>query len=303
MLGKTKGKAMTKCANDTVYNVITSRITELLERGVVPWHKPWKGGGESPRNLISGKPYRGINVFLLNASCFTSPYWLTFKQAGERGGNVKRGEKGFPVVFWKWLDVEDKEAGKTKKIPLLRYYTVFNSTQCDGIEPPADNEPTREHTPVESAESIVAGMPHRPEIKTGLSRAFYSPSNDSVGMPAAEQFGTGEDYYSTLFHELTHATGHESRLNRKGVSGSEGEWSSFGSNLYAREELVAEMGAAFLCGEAGIVERTIDQSAAYVASWIQRLKDDAKLIVTAAAQAQKAADYILDRPQANESNS
>src|SRR4030095_16427188 len=135
----------------------------------------------------------------------------------------------------------------------------------------------------------------------GLDRAFYSPSGDFVGMPSAEQFRTGEDYYSVLFHELTHSTGHESRLNRKGVSGSDGEWSAFGSQSYSKEELVAEMGAAFLCGQAGIAERTLDNSAAYVAAWLQRLKDDRRLVVHAAAQAQKAADYVLGRQFAEES--
>src|SRR6185503_2654853 len=132
----------------------------------------------------------------------------------------------------------------------------------------------REHSPITEAERIVAAMSKRPEVKSGLDRAFYSPSGDFVGMPSAEQFRTGEDYYSVLFHELTHSTGHESRLNRKGVSGSEGEWSAFGSTPYAKEELVAEMGAAFLCGQAGIVERTIENSAAYVQSWLTRLRQD-----------------------------
>jgi antirestriction protein ArdC len=136
-------------------------------------------------------------------------------------------------------------------------------------------------------------MPKRPAVKHGLAQAFYSPAGDFVGMPSSEQFRSGEDYYSVLFHELTHSTGHEIRLARKGVSGTDGQWSAFGSNPYAKEELVAEMGAAFLCGQAGIVERTLDNSAAYIASWLARLKDDPKLVVQAAAQAQKAADFIL----------
>jgi antirestriction protein ArdC len=136
-------------------------------------------------------------------------------------------------------------------------------------------------------------MPRRPEIKRGLDRAYYSPGGDFVGMPSPEQFKSGEDYYSVLFHELTHSTGHESRLNRKGVSGADGQWSAFGSQSYSKEELVAEMGAAFLCGQAGIVERTLDNSAAYIKSWLSRLKDDPRLVVQAAAQAQKAADFIL----------
>jgi antirestriction protein ArdC len=224
---------------------------------------------------------------------YASPFWLSFKQAQEMGGHVKRGEKSMPVVFWKWLEVE--KDGEKQRIPLLRYYSVFNASQCEGITVPTIGETSREHSPVKAAENIVAAMPKRPEIKHGLDRAFYSPAADFVGMPNPEQFKSTEDYYSVLFHELTHSTGSQDRLCRKGIAGSEGEWSSFGSTPYAKEELVAEMGAAFLCGESGIVERTIDNSAAYVASWLDRLKNDAKLVVQAAAQAQKAADFILNR--------
>lgn len=277
---------------DTVYQVITDRVMDLLKQGVVPWQKPWSSAEAMPRNLISRKPYRGVNVFLLHALGYESPFWVTFKQAQSLGGNVRKGEKACPVVFWKWLDVESD--GEQERIPLLRYYSVFNVAQCDGITAPVIEGTKREHSPIESAEQIVAAMPKKPVIQHGGSRACYSPSLDRVAMPQAETFATSQDYYCTLFHELTHATGHETRLNRKGVSGSEGEWSAFGSTPYAREELVAEMGAAFLCGHAGIVERTIENSAAYVASWLERLKDDVRLVVTAAAQAQKAADFILD---------
>jgi len=249
-----------------------------------------------PRNLISKKPYRGVNVFLLHAMSYESAFWLTFNQAKDLGGNVRKGEKACPVVFWKWLDVD--EGGQAKRVPFLRYYSVFNVAQCEGIDPdkiPSVTGSKREHTPIEQAERIVAGMPKRPAIQQKWPRAFYSPDGDFVGMPEPELFRTPEDYYSVLFHELTHATGHESRLNRKGVTGSDGLWSAFGSQPYSQEELVAEMGAAFLCGQAGIVERTIDNSASYIRSWLQRLKDDRRLIVQAAAQAQKASDFILAR--------
>jgi antirestriction protein ArdC len=224
---------------------------------------------------------------------YSSPYWLTFKQAQELGGHVRKGEKACPVVFWKWLDVERDE--EKERVPFLRYYSVFNAAQCEGIDAHVPTVPgaTREHSPVAAAQAIVDAMPKRPEIRLGLDRAFYSPGGDYVGMPNPGQFRSAEDWHSVLFHELTHSTGAECRLNRKGVSGSDGQWSAFGSNPYAKEELVAEMGAAFLCGQAGIVERTIDNSAAYVASWLARLKDDPKLVVQAAAQAQKAADFIL----------
>ena len=281
------------------FQVITDRIVGLLEQGTIPWQKPWRGGEMVPRNLISRREYRGVNVFLLHAMMYESPFWLTFNQAKELGGHVKKGERACPVVFWKWLEVDALgEPTGRKTVPFLRYYSVFNVAQCDDIPPdkiPALNGNKREHSPIEEAERIVAKMPTRPEIRHGGGRACYSPSSDRVDMPQPATFRSGQDYYSVLFHELTHSTGHESRLNRKGVSASDGEWSAFGSTPYAREELVAEMGAAFLSGQAGIVERTLDNSAAYIQSWLQRLKDDTRLVVQAAAQAQKAADFILGR--------
>jgi antirestriction protein ArdC len=284
--------------NHDVYQVITDRIIGLLEKGVVPWQKPWQGGEQMPRNLVSGHEYRGVNVFLLHAMMYQSPFWLTFNQARELGGHVKKGERASPVVFWKRLQVAAPGEPDGKKIiPFLRYYSVFNVAQCEDI--PADKIPVlsgskREHCPIQAAESIVAAMPKKPEIKHGGGRACYSPSLDCVTMPLPETFRSGQDYYSVLFHELTHSTGHASRLNRNGVGSSGGEWSAFGSTPYAREELVAEMGAAFLSGHAGIVERTLDNSAGYIQSWLARLKDDNRLIVQAAA-AQKAADFILGK--------
>jgi len=281
----------------SVYQVITDRIIGLLQNGVIPWQQPWKNSNQPAQNLITKKPYRGINVFLLNSLRYASPFWLTFKQAQELGGHVKRGEKSSPVVFWKWLEGISQTTGEKERIPLLRYYSVFNCAQCEGITVPAVSETLREHSPVKAAETVVQGMTKRPEIRHGTDQAFYSPSADFVGMPPAEHFKSGEDYYSVLFHELAHSTGHETRLNRKSVSGTDGNWSAFGTNQYAKEELVAEMTAAFLCAESGITERTIDNSASYVASWLQRLKDDSKLVVQAAAQAQRAADFILGKWQ------
>ncbi len=285
--------------NNDAYQVITDRIIGQLEKGVVPWQKPWRGGEQMPRNLISGREYRGVNVFLLHAMSYESPHWLTYKQAAELGGHVKKGERACPVVFWKRLQVADMtEPTGNKAIPFLRYYSVFNIAQCEDI--PADKIPVqsgtkREHCPIAAAESIVSAMPKLPEIKHGGGRACYSPSLDCVTMPVPENFISGQEYYSVLFHELTHSTGHASRLNRKGISGEEGEWSAFGSTPYAKEELVAEMGAAFLSGHAGIVERTLDNSAAYIQAWLSRLKEDRRLIVQAAAAAQKAADFILNK--------
>lgn len=280
-----------------VYSIITDRIISMLEAGTVPWAKPWTAGGQFPKNLASGKEYRGVNVFLLSAMNYASPYWLTYKQAAELGGNVRKGEKSVPVVFWKRFEVEDKTADNGKKfIPMLRYYSVFNLAQCENI--PADKLPTttatENHSPVAAAESIVSGMPKAPKISGGHAQACYSPSADEVRMPDLNTFTTAEAYHATLFHELIHSTGHESRLARKSIVEGAGVH-SFGSETYAKEELVAEMGAAFLCGQAGIGERVIENQAAYVAAWLKRLKEDNKLVVQAGAQAQRAADFILGK--------
>jgi antirestriction protein ArdC len=276
--------------NIQLYERITDRITALLEQGTVPWHKPWKAKTGLPRNFVSQKSYRGINVFLLIAMGYESPMWLTFRQASKLGGSVRKGEKACPVVFWKQLKIEDKDTDETKRIPLLRFYHVFNIAQCDGLQ--IVTAPTEANgNGVSRPDEIVAAMPQPPIIKHGMSRAYYSPIQDHVGMPARDRFDQTEAYYTTLFHELVHSTGHEKRLKRPTLVESCG----FGSDPYCKEELVAEMGAAFLCGQAEIAEQTLDNSAAYIKGWLGKLKDDKMLIVQAAAQAQKAADFILNR--------
>ena len=273
----------------TVYEQITDRIITMLENGTVPWRKPWNVQTGLPRNFVTKKAYRGINTFLLHSMHYESPFWLTFRQAQELGGSVKKGEKACPVVFWKQLEVEDKESHEIEKIPMLRFYFVFNVAQCDGLK----NIPATVETPATistTAEEIVALMPKRPEIKHGLAKAFYSPGADIVAMPDRARFDTEAGYFATLFHELAHATGHKSRLNRPTITESAG----FGSNPYCKEDLIAEMGAAFLCGQAGIAENILENSAAYVQNWLEQLQNDKSLIVQAAAQAQKAADFILD---------
>lgn len=273
--------------NIQAYERITERIVSLMEQGTVPWHKPWRVTTGLPRNLVTKKPYRGINPFLLVAMGYESPHWLTFRQAIQLGGSVKKGEKACPVVFWKPLKVTDEESGEVEKIPLLRLYFVFNVAQCEGLKNiPAED--TQSFVATEAAE-IVAGMPEQPAVKHGMKQAYYSPSHDTVGMPELKRFDTQDAYYATLFHELVHATGHEKRLKRQSIM----ERNGFGSDPYCKEELIAELGSAFLCGHAGIVERTIDNSAAYLESWLKQLKEDKTLIVYAAAQAQKAADFIL----------
>ena len=279
----------------TVYDIITERICAQLEKGTVPWLKPWKGGDlGAPKNLVSGHAYRGVNVFLLSAVGFSSPYWMTFRQASERGGVVRRGEHGFPVVFWKWLPKrETNDAGDevTKQIPILRYYTVFNAEQVSGIEVPAQPVESTTFNCIERCDQVVQGMPQAPSITHNEGRAFYRPSTDTVSLPRPTLFNDPAEYYSTLFHELCHASGHGSRLNRPGIS----EAHFFADVDYSKEELVAEMGAAFLCGHCGIERTTLDNSAAYIGGWLKKLRDDKRLVVTAAAQGQKASDFILGR--------
>jgi antirestriction protein ArdC len=268
-----------------IYDQITERIVALLEKGTVPWRKPWTAQTGLPRNLITKKVYRGINVLLLHAMHYESPYWLTFRQALELGGHVRKGEKACPVVFWKQLEHEDKQTGEKEKIPMMRFYFVFNVAQCDGLKAAPSGAATMPTKPDE----IIAAMPQRPEIKHGMAKAFYAPSADYVAMPNRASFEKDAGYFATLFHELVHATGHASRLDRPTLTESAG----FGSNPYCKEELIAEMGAAFLCGQAGISESILDNSAAYIQNWLEQLQNDKKLIVQAAGQAQRAADFIL----------
>lgn len=270
---------------------------DLLNRGEIPWRKPWKTNGGMPRNLISGKPYRGVNVFLLHSMHYESPFWLTFKQALDLGGNVRKGEKACPVIFWRTFDKLDADTGKTDKIPMMRLYYCFNVAQCENI--PADKLPTlpdAETTP-DATDYAHAGQiwqeyPNAPTLKHGMAKAYYSPGGDYIGMPDSARFATMGHYYATLFHEAIHSTGHASRLARR----KDDEDRAYGSADYSKEELTAEMGAAFLCGMAGIGETggLIENSAAYIQNWLQALRNDKRLIVQAAGLAQRAADHILN---------
>ncbi len=286
----------------TVYQIITERIVDAIESGnALPWRKTWRTKGGIPKNLKSGKAYRSINVFLLAMLGYEIPYFVTFRQAKEMGGQVKKGEKGCPVVFWKWPTEDQKAEAKAKgkkTFPIVRYYTVFNVSQVDGLThkrlteyTEAQAEEPKEAEVIEGAEAMIQGWKDACRISNEFERAFYNPLTDSIGMPKAESFESGPAYYCTLFHEITHATGHEKRLGRfpeaEGVA-------CFGSKSYSLEELTAEMGASFLAAEAGIDPSLyLDNSAAYVAGWLKRLKGDSKLVMGAAGKAQKAADFIL----------
>jgi antirestriction protein ArdC len=285
------------------YEIVTDKIITLLEQGVIPWRRPWTAAG-LPRNLVSKKPYRGVNAFLLSATKYVSPYWLTLKQANQLSGSVRKGEHAEVVVFWKVDQVDHTEnesdaehispEEKTRRRVVLRFYRVFNLEQCELPRAVLDKLPkieTHEHDPIEAAERIIAGMPSPPEIRYAGSKAFYSAITDRITLPPRELFTSAEEFYATLNHETLHATGHPSRLDRESIT----EAAPFGSPMYSAEELIAEMGAAFLCAEAGISPAVIENQAAYIQAWVKKLRDDGKLVIHAAAKAQKAADYILGR--------
>ena len=279
-----------------IYQIVTDKIIESLNQGVVPWQKPWNPEVGLPRSLSTKKAYRGLNIFLLGLSAqingYSSPWWGTYKQIEARGGQVRKGEKSTLVIFWKRLEkeeVRDDGSIKNNSFMMLRYFNVFNASQCDELEVPAIKGESK-LTPHEGAQEIVRtylSSKNHPEIVKEGTEASYSPSRDCITMPVRTSFRNTESYYGTLFHEMTHSTGHSSRLNREGVV----ENHKFGDELYSAEELVAEMGAAMLCGVAGI-NWNVENSAAYIGSWLKALKGDQKLVVKAAGLAQKAADLI-----------
>lgn len=276
-----------------VYRIVTNRIIEQLEKGVVPWRQSWTEAG-LPQNLITRKPYRGINTMLLASYNYERNFFLTFKQVSELGGKVKKGEKAHPVVFWNWVEQINEEFGETEKIPFLKYYLVFNVAQCEGI--PEDKIPTvenRTHSPIDQCEEVITAMPDRPQIQFLQQRAFYQPFQDFINMPKKETFENAEEYYGTLFHELVHSTGHHSRLSRKSLI----EMSEFGSNAYSFEELIAETGACYLTSHTGISNEVFENSVAYIQGWLQVFKNNSKFVVQASTQAQKAVDFILNNRQ------
>lgn len=276
----------------TTYDIITEKITQKLEQGTIPWKKPWKL--ELPKNLITKKPYQGINLLLLTNEDYSSPYWLTFKQAQEKGGHIKKGEKGSMVTFWKVTEKEIEEEGKAGKELkfLLRYYTVFNLDQCEGIKVPPPAEPIN---PIQKCEDIITGFKTKPEMRiNNRDKAFYLPSQDYISHPPMQTFKSSSGYYATLFHEMTHSTGHEKRLGR---FNSKDYNRPFASEEYSKEELIAESGCAFLSAEAGIDNSQLDNSAAYINSWLKALKNDKRLLISASSQAAKAARYILGQTE------
>lgn len=300
---------------DTTYKVITDKILELIKADGLIWRKPWNqamggGPGALAHNHVTRHVYRGTNYYLnfLLLKEYSSPKFFTFKQVTALGGTVRKGEKAWPVVYFKWLYkniatnkiVDEKEAlndrGGLKagydKVPALLYYNVFNYEQCDGLK--IKITPVKEKTlkeKIESAEKILDEMPKRPKIKSG-DAAWYRPSDDLVQLVPLDQFKVEQQYYSVAFHELIHSTARKNRVGRP----LEGR---FGSKAYAFEELIAELGASYLCGESGVLYHTLKNSAAYIQGWSKKLKEemeaDPKFFLRAAGQAQKASDFMLAR--------
>lgn len=275
-----------------VYEIVTARIIESLERGVAPWRKPWLS--KVPRNPFSKRDYKGINVILLQAQPFESEHWMTFKQAQSAGGMVKKGERGTPVIFYSV--VEKQQDGKIKKNFILRYYTVFNIEQTEGISLDLPARVSAPIDPIAECEKLAASYFNAPAIVHGGNVASYNPSGDTINMPNMNRFFSSPEYYSTLFHEMAHSTGHANRLARKGVV----DVGRFQSHGYAFEELVAEIASAFMCARAGIAPTTLDNSAAYIATWAKVLKSEPKWIVDASSQAMKAVDHIVGKADKSE---
>jgi antirestriction protein ArdC len=282
-----------------VYTRVTNKIISDMERGNLTWLQPWQSGhaaGEISRPLRAvGKPYQGINVIMLWASAmeqgFDCPIWITYKQAAELGGQVRKGEKGSLVVYadtFTRTETNDKGEDVETAIPFMKGYTVFNAQQIDNLpvhfyarSEPKHGQPIAR---IEQAEKFFVST--KATVQHGGNRAFYSPASDMVHMPEMQAFRNGESYYATLAHEMTHWTRHGTRLNRLFDS------KRYGDAGYAMEELVAEIGAAFLCADLGITPETREDHAAYVASWLKALKNDKRAIFTAASHAQRAADHL-----------
>lgn len=281
-----------------IYADVTERIISALESGTAPWVRPWGGNvPDLPHNASTLKPYSGANVLLLWAAAqacdYVSSGWVTFKQARALGGCVRKGETGTPIVFWYAAKPDDKakgkKGGKGKTKPAdddkpvrmwARYYTVFNVEQCDNIELP--EQPANTFNPIERCDRVIKDT--GAQIKHGGNRAAYSPTTDRIRMPAPESFDIPESYYATLLHELCHWTGAHTRLDRD-------QSGAYGSESYAVEELVAELGSAFLCTRMGIAGQL--NHADYLGAWIKLLRTSPRVIFSVASRAQAAADYVM----------
>jgi antirestriction protein ArdC len=284
--------------SDTIHQIVTERMIAALQRGTIPWRKPWHPATGQPRSMSTGQPYRGVNLFLLSLTAgekgYASPYWATYQQTAALGGQVRKGERSTLVVFWKKAKTEhrDPQTGEVtiRAVPVLRYYRVFNAHQAEGL-PGRFYPPPGEHQSIAEPQAALDGYLARgPQlVHVAGDRADYRLATDTIRLPLPAQFRSPEGYYAAAFHEAGHSTGHPHRLNRAGIAA----FDHFGSGKYAREELVAEMTSAILCACSGIDNPDLfDNSAAYMANWLTALGGDPKLVITAAAHAQHATDLI-----------
>lgn len=273
-----------------IYAAVTDRIIQQIESGIIPWQKPWGGVAGGAYSGATGKPYSLLNQMILSKP----GAYYTFSQIQKLGGSVRKGEKSHLIVFWKQIPVEeqDRQTGerKTKVVPMLRYYMVFHTDQCNGIPSPTAKTTRQEAIP--EADTIISEYIDRSGVELvhlKSDEAYYSPATDRVVLPMTEQFTSAAEYYSTAFHEFVHSTGHKSRLARLSTT------AHFGSESYSKEELVAEIAAAALMNYAGLeTVGTFRNSAAYIQNWLSALRNDKRLIVTASGAASKAFEYIVN---------
>ena len=269
-----------------IYKEVTARIIAQLENGIIPWQKPWIASGNAISH-VTGRSYSLLNQMLLGRP----GEYVTFAQCQKEGGKVKKGEKSSMVVFWKFIEQEDEETHEKKQVPFLRYFNVFHIDQCEGLRAKHQQELPNTASADEAADALIHDYLSRESVKLHHqegNRAFYSPISDSITLPLLAQFSETAEYYSTAFHELTHSTGHASRLNRLE------KVAFFGSEAYSKEELVAEIGAATLVNATGLeTSSSFRNSAAYIQNWLRVLKDDKRFIVSAAGKAEKAVALIL----------
>ncbi len=278
-----------------IANIVTDRIIKSMETGMVPWRKPWNDSNNSPTSLATGKKYRGINNLILNMvgqiEGYESGLWGTYKQFAGMDGSVTKGQEGTPVILWKPIEKVNAK-GEEESFMLMRYFTVFNIAQTNVEIPEKYKKIARKPVPVLEGLKTAMNYPNGPKIAhLEQDKAFYVPSLDKITLPNVDQFKSSTDYAQTVLHEIAHSTGHETRLNRDIKNG-------FGCEGYAAEELVAEIGSAMLANELDI-DVDWDQSAAYVGSWLKALKDDRKMIITAAQRAQKIIDHVLPEDSAD----
>jgi antirestriction protein ArdC len=289
-----------------LFQSVTDRIIAGLQNGVVPWQNPIrKGYPMMPTNLVSGKPYSGANALLLSMNDYAVPYYATFNQITSLGGKVKPGQKSTEIIFWdirvsnketrecitnaQYIELPKEQKALFEVRPYGRFYHVFNVEQAEGLEIPKPARALSMNKKMALCEEVVTGYPNKPDIQFKPGVACYIPSLDEVRMPELNAFKDSENFYATLFHELGHSTGHYNRLNRPGVSGP----IEFGSQEYSQEELVAEIAASFLCAHCQIENKVIDNSVAYLNSWISKLSNDKYMIIKAASEAQKAFNLIV----------